>query len=193
MSTRERILDTAVELFNREGTRAVTTNHIAAAMGISPGNLYYHFRSKADIIRAIYDRMDRYGMEGNMRIAESTPPGSMESFEKTFQFIWEFNRRFAFFKREMQALLMSEPALAERYRRTHRMTLAMIKGRLEEAVAAGTIKPMSAEVQERLADHAWLVSLFWLSYLEVGGEEMSHENLTKGIDILRDIFEKHRT
>jgi AcrR family transcriptional regulator len=56
-STRERILDTALELFNDKGSHQVTTNHIAEAMGISPGNLYYHFTNKAHIIKEILARL----------------------------------------------------------------------------------------------------------------------------------------
>ena len=57
MSTREKILDTALTLFNNEGTSAVSTNHIAEAAGISPGNLYYHFRNKEEIIRGLFERL----------------------------------------------------------------------------------------------------------------------------------------
>src|SRR6266508_3429335 len=52
--TRKRIMDAARRLFNDGGTAAVSTNHVAAAAGISPGNLYYHFRDKHDIIRALH-------------------------------------------------------------------------------------------------------------------------------------------
>lgn len=55
--TRERILDTALDLFNDKGSHQVTTNHIAEAMGISPGNLYYHFKNKAHIIQEILARL----------------------------------------------------------------------------------------------------------------------------------------
>jgi len=53
-STRQAILTTAIELFNEKGTAAVSTNHIAEAMAISPGNLYYHFANKEEIIRHIH-------------------------------------------------------------------------------------------------------------------------------------------
>ena len=55
MKTKDKIIATAIKLFNLHGTKAISTNHIAKEMGISPGNLYYHFRSKNDIIRSISD------------------------------------------------------------------------------------------------------------------------------------------
>ena len=54
--TKTRILDTALNLFNRAGERNVTTNHIAEDLGISPGNLYYHYRNKAAIVAALFER-----------------------------------------------------------------------------------------------------------------------------------------
>jgi len=57
MHTRERIIEMAIRLFNEQGTGAVSTNHIAGALEMSPGNLYYHFRNKEEIIRAILERM----------------------------------------------------------------------------------------------------------------------------------------
>ena len=55
--TKGRIAQTAIGLFNERGTATVSTNHIAEAMGISPGNLYYHYRNKEEIVRAIFERM----------------------------------------------------------------------------------------------------------------------------------------
>lgn len=57
MSNRERILDVALRLFNERGTAAVSTNHIAAAASVSPGNLYYHFQNKEEVIRALFERL----------------------------------------------------------------------------------------------------------------------------------------
>jgi len=56
--TRDRILDASLELFNAQGERGVSTNHIAAHLGISPGNLYYHFANKQAIVAELFRRYE---------------------------------------------------------------------------------------------------------------------------------------
>ncbi|WP_343748398.1 TetR/AcrR family transcriptional regulator [Fluviicola sp.] len=54
MKTRDKILETALNLFNEWGVPNVTLRKIAAAMFISQGNLNYHFKHREDIIEALY-------------------------------------------------------------------------------------------------------------------------------------------
>lgn len=57
MRTKDRILSTSIDLFNRSGVVAVTTNHIAKELNMSPGNLYFHYRNKEEIIVEIFKIM----------------------------------------------------------------------------------------------------------------------------------------
>ena len=80
-STKERILNTSLALFNREGERNVTTNHIAEALGISPGNLYYHFRNKGTIVAALFERYSQ-----NLLALLEAPQGPLTWTIKTHYF-----------------------------------------------------------------------------------------------------------
>src|SRR5512140_2073669 len=169
MKTRNKIINTAIQLFNEQGTKAVSTNHIATAMGISPGNLYYHFRNKEDIIRAIFEQMDADGLEQYQIILNKYQPGSIEAMEQTFIMIQEFNWHYRFFKRELTALIMNDPLLKERFHTTNSQMLEMIRYTIDCGIAKGSIKVMNDTEKENFADAIWLVALFWLNYLEVSG------------------------
>src|SRR3954464_14671981 len=113
---RERILLASIELFNDAGTVAVTTNHIAQNLQISPGNLYFHFRNKEEIVRELFDRMcaATYAIwkpkeEGSNKTGFPTAP--IELIEKSFEVFWDFR----FFHREMYHLRRKDPNLAKRW------------------------------------------------------------------------------
>ncbi|HMQ47161.1 MAG TPA: TetR/AcrR family transcriptional regulator [Saprospiraceae bacterium] len=54
LNTKQKILATSVQLFNQFGLANVRLQQIATEVGISPGNLAYHFRNKEAIIEAVY-------------------------------------------------------------------------------------------------------------------------------------------
>lgn len=111
MKTKERILLTSVELFNRNGVVAVTTNHIAKAMQISPGNLYFHYDNKEEILEELFKRMckETYQIWRPNRTKKASP---LEFIDENFELYW----RFRFFHREMYALRRKDQQLAKMWR-----------------------------------------------------------------------------
>jgi len=185
MTTKERIIETAIALFNEKGTNGVTTNHIAAAMDISPGNLYYHFRNKAEIIRAIFDQMDRAGFDDYQQIIDRHPPGSLAAMEETFLMIQRFNWRYRFFKRELTVFILNDPLLREQHIKVHQAMLQLIRHSIANSIAQGMLRSMSEDELKLFTEEIWLLTLFWLNYLEVGGEEITEENLHRGNELVR--------
>jgi AcrR family transcriptional regulator len=111
MKTKERILVTSTELFNRSGVVAITTNHIAKAMEISPGNLYFHYDNKEEILLELFKRMmkETYKIWKPSRLKKVTP---LEFIHENFDLYW----RYRFFHREMYALRRKDAQLAKMWR-----------------------------------------------------------------------------
>ncbi|MEI7973297.1 MAG: TetR/AcrR family transcriptional regulator [Bdellovibrio sp.] len=104
MDTKERILDQSRGLFNRQGTRAVTTNHIAKSLEMSPGNLYFHFHNKEEILRQLFSEMSRRSLRA---VWSKMQP--QELVESQLRLAWEYR----FFHREMYELRRRDPKLGQ--------------------------------------------------------------------------------
>ncbi len=72
MNSKEKILNAALLLYNEQGIRNITTRHIAASIGISGGNLHYHFKHTEDIIKALFNEL-AWAYDGLMANAQSVP------------------------------------------------------------------------------------------------------------------------
>src|SRR5271156_3126584 len=90
-TTRDRILETCRELFNERGPSEVTTAEIAQAVGISEGNLHYHFRRKPEIVLALFQEFRRaldILPAGDQVLG---PPGSSRRYlSHWFNLMWEW-------------------------------------------------------------------------------------------------------
>lgn len=107
MKTKDKIILTSIELFNKSGVVAVTTNHIAKELNISPGNLYFHFRNKEEIIRHIFRIMCRetYSLWHTKKGEKLVHP--LDLIEKNFELFWKYR----FFHREMYYLRRKDAQL----------------------------------------------------------------------------------
>src|SRR5580704_14808976 len=111
-ATQLRILLAAVALFNEHGTAAVSANRIAERCGISKGNLQYHFRTKREIIYAVFQQaiaeMDSDWYQDHLA---PTLEHMAAMYVRQLQLILKYR----FFYREMADLLRQDPRLRKRF------------------------------------------------------------------------------
>ncbi|MEN1729469.1 MAG: TetR/AcrR family transcriptional regulator, partial [Pseudomonadota bacterium] len=113
-NTRERILAMALMLFNEDGEPHVTTNRIADELEISPGNLHYHFKTKGDLIEALFS-----AYEGRMLSLLATPEERDPEIEDIWLFMhlaFETIGEFRFFYRDLTDLCSRFRGLHHRFR-----------------------------------------------------------------------------
>jgi len=181
-NTRERILEASLELFNSQGERSVTTNHIAAHLGMSPGNLYYHFRNKQMIIAELF-AIYKAQVDGFLRLPSARPLTVEDKtvyLEALLAAMWQYR----FLHRDMEHLLAADPQLAEDYRQFARRSLDSAQAIYRGFVEAGVLR-MSPEQTEELAINAWIILTSWVQFLgTVGGASstpLSQDLLRRGI------------
>lgn len=188
--TRERILDAALELFNRSGSATVTTNHIAAHAGISPGNLYYWFRDKDEIVRELYARLVlEYETIWAAGVGESVELSPLELLEQLAGGA-ELARKYAFFARDLLGLLHRDPVLAAEYAAVRTRRLGAFSSVARRWRADGIIRPIGDEDLEDLVQAVWILAEMWFAFRELDVPDPAADD---GANILRVVLAPYLT
>lgn len=183
-STRERILDTSLALFNRDGERNVTTNHIAESQGISPGNLYYHFRNKAEIVFELFARYERR-VKRFLQVPLERPltwQDKMDYFEGLFRIMWEAR----FFHRDLGHLLDQDEQLRRRYNAFVRESMDESMLIYRQLQASGLIEASDGDMRALLVN-TWVLAASWTGFVhsllpaEARDETLNKTLLRQGI------------
>jgi len=159
-NTRDRILLTSLALFNAQGLAAVSTHKIAAEMGISPGNLHYHFKSKQLIVERLFMRFEqRLGLLNGSTAAVAAIDDLWLALHLRFEAIDEY--RFVY--RDLAFLAAEYPALGRRAQDLTAQNLLAAQALCEGLVASGVIQT-SAEQARILALQIVFTTTCWLSF-----------------------------
>lgn len=181
MKTRERIIQASLELFNLQGERNVTTNHIAAHLAISPGNLYYYFRNKQAIIAELFNKYEQQ-VDTFLRPPEGR---SMTVEDKTFYLeallaaMWHYR----FLHRDLEHLLETDAGLATQYQQFAQRSMGRAQAIYQGFVDAG-ILVMGERQIEALTLNSWIIMTSWVRFLCTSrGDpgDLSEEMLRRGI------------
>jgi len=159
--TRDRILEASLRLFNEQGAPHVTTNDIAQELGISPGNLHYHFRHKGDIVAELFARF-----RARADAILAVPAGRGANVED----VWLFLHLLFEQVRDHRFLFRDLDELVSRDRRLRASLADVVDGVARTAGdlfrglrTAGELRAGDEEI-DALAQSVAMTVTYWLSY-----------------------------
>ena len=166
LKTKERILQLSLQLFNERGERSVTTNHIAAELNMSPGNLYYHFRNKSEIIKQL---MEQYQGE-TLQMLALPDDRLLDANDKIryFQVLSSQLWAYRFLHRDVYHLVENNEDFRKMYPRFAGQVMQQGQKIYQAFVDAGLMQMTSSEI-EALIINLWIVLTIWTNFLYMSG------------------------
>ncbi len=184
--TQLRALQAALELFNAEGTAAVSASRIAERCGISKSNLQYHFPSKRDVICAIFQ----------LAVAEMNAGWYRDHLEPTLEhmaamFVRQLQLivKYRFFYREMPDLLRQDPLLRRRYADNRERRLKVIEQFMQALAHRGLMRlPEDPRRLRSIVEVTWILSENWVNYVEYQDREMEAAAILEGYAAILEVL-----
>lgn len=158
--TAERILEVTLELFNRFGEPNVSTTLISAEMGISPGNLYYHYPAKEELINSLFDKYEK-ALNELLNASDSVRDVEDAWFfmHTLFELIWQYR----FLYRDLNDLLSKNRRLETHFQFVLKNKTRAVTALLESMARSGSLQ-MDARAMEPTATSMVVVLTYWLSF-----------------------------
>ena len=158
--TAERILEVTLALFNRFGEPNVSTTLISAEMGISPGNLYYHYPAKDALINALFDRYEQ-ALDELLQASDGVRDVEDAWFfmHTLFELIWQYR----FLYRDLNDLLSKNRRLETHFQVILQNKTRAVKTLLNGMSGNGAVQMDSREA-EATATSMVVVLTYWLSF-----------------------------
>ncbi|CCN47604.1 putative Transcriptional regulator, TetR family [Vibrio nigripulchritudo MADA3029] len=191
MKTKLKIVLTALELFNERGERNVTTNHIAENLNISPGNLYYHFRNKQEIIQSIYDI---YENELLTSLAPRESDNSVDLFETYMGSIFNMMWKYRFFYSNLPEILSNDAELHARYSSTQKRLRENLR-QICLLFRDTELLAMNDKEQEAIITNMHLITTNWFNYQAALKYEtkVMKSDVTSGVKQMLSVVQPYAT
>jgi len=160
MSRKLEILETARKLFNESNTQTATTNHIAKAMNISPGNLHYHYKNREEIIFKLYIQLRE-----EMSLSIEALPKSIKELNEHEKILIEIQWKYRFFFRELLFLFSRDKMLEKQYIEDNLAHRGRIKIVMKNLVTNKELNIPDENTLEYLVDSILMSWQFYTSYM----------------------------
>lgn len=186
MNSKEKILNAALLLYNEQGIRNITTRHIAASIGMSGGNLHYHFKHTEDIIKALFNEL-ALAYDGLMANAQSVPLDlNAIAFltEASFKLVNQYRFIFINFVEIGKWIPEIRDAYYQLIQKREQQFLKVF----DDLIANGIFRDDIPTANKRgLVKQFFIINDFWLSHNELTDQYTGEDALNeyqKAIDVL---------
>ncbi len=185
--TAERILEVTLDLFNRFGEPNVSTTLISAELNISPGNLYYHYPAKDELINSLFDRYEKKLTE---LLRASDDVSNVEDawlfFHMFFELIWQYR----FLYRDLNDLLSKNRRLETHFQFVLKNKQEAVKTILDRLARNGAFgaRSLGQREAEATATAMVVVLTYWLSYEYVKDPRRALEPESAGAALMRGAY-----
>jgi len=179
--TAERILEVTLDLFNRFGEPNVSTTLISSELNISPGNLYYHYPAKDELVNALFTRYEAalYELLG-------AAPGVHDIedawffMHSLFELVWQYR----FLYRDLNDLLSKNRRLETHIKDALLHKTTAFRTLLDSLAHVGALE-ITVSQRESTATHMVVMLTWWLSYEYVRDPRHALEPASAQASLLR--------
>lgn len=159
LTTKQKILESAIRLFNWEDVANVRLQQIADETGISVGNLAYHFKNKEAIVTAVYEGLFE---EFAQILSTYMSSPKLTDFDFQMEQYHRFFSKYKFYLIDLFEIERSHPLIMERWRACVKKMLLQIRKRLDYNVQRGILHPEPTPgVYDTLTNNIWMTIVFW--------------------------------
>ncbi len=172
-STKQKILEAAIRLFNLYGVANVRLQQIADETGISVGNLAYHFKNKEAIVSAVYESLFD---EFSQILSTFLMSPKLTDFNHQLEHYHRFFSKYKFYLIDLFELDRSYPGIIERWHQFVRKMMLQIRKRLDYNVQRGVLMPEPAPgIYDTLTNNIWMTIVFWIPQQILKGQSLNEE------------------
>lgn len=163
MTTRDRILTATLHLFNAEGVAKVSTNRIAAELEMSPGNLYYHFKSKEQLVERLFRRLET---ELRPFTESAASLSALDDVWLALHLTFEAIEKYRFLYTDIDYLIREYPRFGEHIQNLTLTTMETIRAMCRNLAKTGVIRAESEEI-DTLAFQIVFTATCWSTFTKL--------------------------
>jgi AcrR family transcriptional regulator len=182
-STREKIVDTALSLFNKKGLSQVTLRTIAKEMGISQGNLNYHYKKRDDLIEELYFRLVKE-MNESLTDIQHAKVGMQLLYDMSSS-VMNNAYKYRFFMADFTQVMRNNEKIKKHYTGLVKIREEQFSGLFKLMIQEGLMRP------ERLTNEYFylykrvqILGDFWISSAEIEKNRIEKNTMTVYLEII---------